>query len=76
MELHEPTPLVRALSEAVTSPRERARLALATGVGVTTIWRWETGKSHPSSDATRDAIARALGRQPEDLFPPALREAA
>lgn len=68
MELHQ-TPLVRALAEAATSPRERAELALAIGVDVTTIWRWAKGRSHPNSDATREAIARALGRHPSELFP-------
>lgn len=48
-------------------PTGRARLALAIGVDATTVWRWMSGKSTPSSDGTYDALARELERTPSEI---------
>ncbi|HZV74561.1 MAG TPA: helix-turn-helix transcriptional regulator [Conexibacter sp.] len=66
MQLHQTTPLTRALADATESDIE---LAFAIGVNVTTIWRWKTGKSTPASQATRERIAYVLGREVEELWP-------
>lgn len=38
----------------------RARFAVAVGVDAVTVWRWYTGRSAPSSQATRQAVAKRL----------------
>lgn len=50
-----------------TEPAGRARLALALGVDATTVWRWMTGKSTPSSDGTYAALARELRRTTQEI---------
>lgn len=60
------TPLREALA---ASPRSRLDLASAVGVDPVTVWRWETGKSIPTSEPMRRAIAQALGRDISDVFP-------
>jgi hypothetical protein len=44
-------------------------LAFAIGVNITTIWRWKRGLSIPASQATREQIARVLGRKVNELWP-------
>lgn len=61
------TPLQLALDETAKADIE---LAFEIGVNVTTIWRWRVGKSIPTSQAIREAIADALGRHVDELWPP------
>lgn len=51
----------------ITSPRQRAELALKVGVDAVTVWRWKNGKSKPASQATRDALARELHRTADEI---------
>jgi hypothetical protein len=73
MELHgdevQSTPLARALAAAgMDDARTRARFAIAVGVDAVTVWRWLAGRSTPRSHATREAVARELRWDVDDLF--------
>lgn len=60
------TPLQVALERTKLPDVE---LAYRIGVNVTTIWRWRSGKSAPSSRAIRAALADVLGRTVDELWP-------
>jgi transcriptional regulator with XRE-family HTH domain len=60
------TPLQVALEHTKLPDVE---LAFRIGVNVTTIWRWRSGKSSPSSRAIRAALAEVLGRSVDELWP-------
>lgn len=61
-------PFPAALAAAgYNGPRGRAEFGLAVGVDGVTVWRWITGRSRPSSHATRSAIAESLQCAVEDV---------
>jgi transcriptional regulator with XRE-family HTH domain len=61
------TPIQVALEQC---PLSNIELAFRVGVDLSTIWRWKTGKSIPTSQAIREALADVLRRQVAELFPP------
>lgn len=59
------TPLKRILEE---QGRRQDWLAREVGVNITTVWHWVHGINRPSP-ANQAKIAKALGREVEEVFP-------
>ena len=64
------TPLKRALDE---DGRRQSWLAKRLGVAPRQVWAWVHGL-HVPEQATREQIARVLGRKVDDLWPDAASE--
>lgn len=66
------TPLKRVMD---AEGRSQTWLAKAIGVHRQQVWMWIHG-IHVPEQASREAIARALGRNPDELWPPEPQERA